>query len=105
MLILAFGFLALAAALEFRARDNQLLRPDTASDDFWRVLGTICGMIAAFGPLVVMARIGISQGAAAYVIGAAFAFGGGFAPVRWWPMVSPAAGVFGLGLLIGALMR
>ena len=34
-----------------------------------------------------------------------FAFAGGFVPPRWWPMISPAAGVFGLGLLGGALLR
>ncbi len=105
MLILAFAFLALAAALEYRARGLPLLRPDPGSDRVWRGLGTVCGMLAGFGPLVVMARIDVAQGAGAYLLGAVFAFGGAFFPVRWWPMVSPAAGVFGLGLLIGALLR
>ena len=105
MLILAFAFLALAAALEYRARPVPLLRPDPRSDALWRALGTVCGVVAGIGPLVMMARIGIGQGAAAYGLGALFAFAGGFAPARWWPMVSPAAGVFGLGLLGGALLR
>ena len=39
------------------------------------------------------------------ILGAVFAFAGGFVPPRWWPMISPAAGVFGLGLLGGALLR
>ena len=105
MLILAFAFLALATALEYRARSEPLLRPDPRSDAIWRGLGTVCGIIAGFGPLVVMARIGVGEGAAAYGLGALFAFAGGFAPARWWPMISPAAGVFGLGLLAGALLR
>ena len=104
MLILAFGFLALAAALEFRSRGDLLLR-HPASDRTWRLLGTVCGLLAAFGPIVVMARVGIAQGAGAYLLGAAFAFAGGFAPSRLWPLVSPAAGVFGIGLLLGALLR
>jgi hypothetical protein len=105
MLILAFGFLALCAALEYRARAEPLLRPDPRSDRFWRILGTLSGILAGIGPLVVMARVGIAEGAGAYLLGAAFAFAGGFAPQRTWPMVSPAAGVFGLGLLVGALLR
>lgn len=105
MLILAFAFLALAAALEYRSRVAPLLRPDPRSDRLWRGLGTICGIIAGLGPLVVMARVGIGQGAGAYALGAVFAFAGGFVPPRWWPMISPAAGVFGLGLLGGALLR
>ncbi|NGM22872.1 hypothetical protein G3576_22860 [Roseomonas stagni] len=105
MLILAFGFLALAAALEYRAREAQLLRMDPRSDRAWRILATICGVVAGIGPLVVMARIGVGQGAGAYAAGAAFAFAGAFTPHRLWPMISPAAGVFGLGLLVGALFR
>lgn len=105
MLILAFGFLALCTALEYRSRGDLLLRPDRRSDRIWRMLGTACGLIAAVGPLVVMLRIGVAQGAGAYLIGILFAFAGGFAPERWWPMVSPAAGVFGIGLLLGALLR
>jgi hypothetical protein len=105
MLILAFGFLALCAALEYRARAEPLLRGAPSSDQAWRALGTVAGLLAAIGPMVVMARIDIALGAAAYLLGAVFAFAGGFAPMRWWPMVSPAAGVFGLGLLIGALLR
>jgi hypothetical protein len=105
MLILAFGFLALCAALENRARGEPLLRPDPRSDRFWRLLGTLCGLLAVVGPLVVMVRVGLAEGAAAYLIGAVFAFVGGFVPERSWSMVSPAAGVFGVGLLIGALLR
>jgi hypothetical protein len=105
MLILAFGFLALCAALEFRARGDALLRPDPRSDARWRLLGTVTGVLAVVGPLVVMARVGVAQGAGAYLIGVAFAFLGGFAPARWWAMISPAAGVFGIGLLVGAALR
>lgn len=105
MLILAFAFLALAAALEYRARSAQLLRMDPRSDRAWRILATVCGVVAGLGPLVVMARISAGQGAAAYLAGAVFAFAGAFTPPRLWPMISPAAGVFGLGLLIGALLR
>ncbi|MGG5809821.1 hypothetical protein [Falsiroseomonas sp. CW058] len=105
MLILAFGFLALCAALEYRARADPLLRPDLRSDLLWRRLGTACGVLGVVGPLVVMARVGIAEGAGAYLIGIVFAFAGGFAPERWWPMISPAAGVFGIGLLAGAMLR
>lgn len=105
MLILAFGFLALCAALEYRARADGLLRPDPRSDRLWRILGTGCGVAAVVGPAVVMARIGIAQGAGAYLLGIGFAFLGGFAPARLWPMISLAAGVFGIGMLIGALLR
>ncbi len=105
MLILAFGFFALCAALEYRARGEPLLRPDLRSDRFWRLLGTACGIVAVIGPMLVMVRVGVAEGAAAYLLGAAFAFVGGFAPERSWSMVSPAAGVFGLGLLVGALLR
>jgi hypothetical protein len=105
MMMLAFGFLALAAALEYRARDPQLLRMDPRSQRLWRALATVCGIIAGVGPLVMMARIGVGQGAGAYAAGAGFAFAGAFTPPRLWPMISPAAGVFGLGLLAGALLR
>ncbi len=105
MLILAFGFLALCAALEYRARAEPLLRAHPRSDRLWRGLGTFCGILAAVGPLVVMVRVGVAQGAAAYLLGAVFAFAGGFAPMRAWPAISHAAGVFGLGLLAGALLR
>jgi len=105
MLILAFAFLALAAALEYRARPVALLRPDPRSDALWRGLGTVCGILAGIGPLVMMARIDVGQGAAAYGLGALFAFVGGFVPPRWWSMISPAAGIFGLGLLGGVLLR
>jgi hypothetical protein len=105
MLILAFGFLALCAALEFRARADPLLRPDLRSDLVWRRLGTGCGVVTIIGPLVVMARVGIAEGAACYLIGIVFAFVGGFAPERWWMMMSMAAGVFGLGMLTGAMLR
>jgi hypothetical protein len=105
MLILAFGFLAVCAALEYRSRSEPLLRPDPRSDRNWMYLGTASGVIAAFGPLVVMARVGLAEGAAAYLLGAVFAFLAGFAPARWWPMISPAAGVFGMGLLMGAMLR
>ncbi|MGG5887690.1 hypothetical protein ACLF3G_11180 [Falsiroseomonas sp. HC035] len=104
MLILAFGFLALCAALEYRARGEAPLRPDPSTDRIWRALGTICGLLAAFGPMVMMARVDVAQGAGAYLLGAAFAFAGGFTPERWWGMTSTAAGVFGLGLLAGALI-
>lgn len=104
MLILAFGFLALAAALEFRSRGDLLLR-HPGSDRAWRAIGTVCGLLAGFGPVVVMARIGLAQGAGAYLLGAAFAFLGGFTPVRLWPLISPAAGIFGIGLLLGAVLR
>ena len=56
------------------------------------------------GPLVVMVRIGIAEGAGAYLLGALFAFAGGFAPLVAWPAVSLVAGVFGLGLLAGAML-
>ena len=105
MLILAFGFLALCTALEYRARTDPLLRPDLRTDLFWRRLGTACGVVALIGPLAVMARVGIAEGAGAYLIGIVFAFVGGLAPARWWSTISPAAGVFGLGLLIGAVLR
>lgn len=105
MLILAFGFLALCAALEYRARGDQLLRPDPRSDRIWKALGTACGVLAVIGPIVVMFRIGIAHGAGAYLLGIAFAFLGGFAPARLWPMISPAAGVFGIGMLLGAMLR
>ncbi|MGX9966862.1 hypothetical protein ACVFYP_26300 [Roseomonas sp. F4] len=105
MLILAFGFLALCAALEYRARGEPALRPEPRTDRIWRGLGTLAGLISAIGPLVVMARIDVAQGAGAYLLGAAFAFAGGFTPERWWGMTSMAAGVFGLGLLGGALLR
>ncbi len=104
MLILAFGFLALCAALEYRARGEPLLRPDPRTDRIWRGLGTLAGLLATIGPLVIMARIDVAQGAGAYLLGAAFAFAGGFTPERWWGMTSMAAGVFGLGLLAGALL-
>ena len=104
MLILAFGFLALCAALEYRARADPLLRPDLRTDLFWRRLGTLCGVVALVGPLVVMARVGAAEGAGAYLAGMVFAFLGGFAPERWWSLVSAAAGVFGLGMLIGAML-
>jgi hypothetical protein len=105
MLILAFGFLALCAALEYRARGEPLLRPDPRSDRFWRLLGTLSGLLAVIGPMAVMARVGVAEGAAAYLLGAVFAFAGGFVPERSWSMVSPAAGVFGIGLLVGAVLR
>lgn len=105
MLILAFGFLALCAALEYRARAEPLLRAEPRSDQLWRLLGTASGILAGLGPLVVMWRVGLAQGAGAYLLGAVFAFAGGFAPMRWWPMISPAAGVFGFGLLLGAMLR
>jgi hypothetical protein len=105
MLLLAFGFLALCAGLEYRARDMPLLRLDPRSHRAWRLLATLCGMAAVVGPLVVMVRVGIAQGAAAYLTGVVFALVGGFIPPRFLPMVSPAAGVFGLGLLIGAAIR
>ncbi|NKC34475.1 hypothetical protein [Falsiroseomonas selenitidurans] len=105
MLILAFGFLALCAALEYRARGEPLLRPEPATDRFWRGLGTLAGLVSVVGPMVVMARVDVAQGAGAYLLGAAFAFAGGFTPERWWGMTSVAAGVFGLGLLGGALLR
>jgi len=104
VLILAFGFLALCAALEYRARGEPLLRPDPRSDRIWRALGTLSGILAGFGPLVMMARVDIAQGAGAYLLGACFAFLGGFTPERWWATTSFAAGVFGLGLLVGALL-
>jgi hypothetical protein len=105
VLILAFGFLALCAALEYRARGEPLLRPDPRSDRVWRLLGTVAGFLAVVGPLVVMARVGLAQGAAAYLTGAVFAFAGGFTPERSWATVSFTAGVFGIGLLVGALLR
>jgi hypothetical protein len=104
VLFLAFGFLALCAALEYRARGEKLLRLDPRSDRIWRGLGTLAGLLATIGPLVVMARVDVAQGAGAYLLGAVFAFAGGFTPERWWGMTSMAAGVFGLGLLAGALL-
>jgi hypothetical protein len=105
VLILAFGFLALCAALEYRARGEPLLRPNPRSDRVWRLLGTTCGFLAVVGPLGVMARVGLAEGAAAYLVGAVFAFAGGFTPERSWSMVSLAAGVFGIGMLVGAMVR
>lgn len=105
MLIVAFGFLALCAALEYRSRSEPLMRPDLKSDLLWRRFGTFCGIVAAIGPLVVMVRVGLAEGAAAYLIGIVFAFVGGFLPDRLWQMASLAAGVFGIGLLIGAMLR
>ena len=104
MLFLAFGFLALCAALEYRARGEPTLRPDPRTDRIWRGLGTLAGLLATIGPLVVMVRVGVAEGAGAYLLGAVFAFAGGFTPERWWGMTSMAAGVFGLGLLAGALL-
>jgi uncharacterized membrane protein YdcZ (DUF606 family) len=105
MLILAFGFLALCTALEYRARDDGMPRLDPRGDRVWKRLAGLCGILAIFGPLVVMARVGLAQGAAAYLTGVLFALVGGFLPPRLLTTVSPAAGVFGLGLLIGALIR
>lgn len=105
MLILAFGFLAVCAALEYRSRSEPLLRPDPRSDRNWRLLGTASGLVAGLGPIVVMTRVGLAEGAMAYGLGAVFALLAGLTPWRFWPMISPAAGVFGFGLLIGAVLR
>lgn len=65
ILILAFGFLALCAALEMRSRGDRLLRPGGSSDRFWRLLGTGCGILAMVGPLGLMAKASVAQGAGA----------------------------------------
>lgn len=103
MLILAFGFLALSAVLEFRAR-AEAAQEGLRIDRTWSRVGQVAGVVGVIGPLVVMVRVGIAEGAAAYLIGMVFAFAGGFAPRRYWPLVSVSAGLFGLGLLIGAML-
>jgi hypothetical protein len=103
MLILAFGFLALSAVLEFRAR-AEAAQEGLRIDRTWSRIGQAAGVVGVIGPLVVMARVGIAEGAGAYLIGMVFAFLGGLTPRQHWPLVSVGAGVFGLGLLLGAML-
>jgi len=99
VLILAFGFLALSAVLDYRLRAAGVPMRGP-----FRRIGVAAGFVAALGPVVVMARIGLAEGAAAYLVGIVFSFAIGFVHSSLWPLISLAAGVFGFGLLAGSLV-